>query len=179
VANGKDQVSREPRTGQRLSLRFDWIVPKATRKISIAIYIGDNDEVFTVAQAQSTRDLLAANRFPVSLTIFPNVDHNWSAIANTVNAGVWTFFAQSPLPYRQMDLSSFFCATAASMWWTIPRFCGYARGVIKVVSWFVLPPTATPRAVLPFTSSVSNFFGTPLSLLVVVQNCGRKLTLCT
>src|SRR5215469_17731384 len=65
---------------------------------AIAIYMGCHDQFFTVAQAQSTRDLLVANGFPVSLTIFPNLDHNYGAIANTVNADVWTFFSQAPLP---------------------------------------------------------------------------------
>ena len=77
---------------------YDWIVQKAARKIPLAIYIGDHDQYFTVAQAQSTRDLLVANGFPVSLTIFPNLDHNYGAIANTVNADVWTFFSQAPPP---------------------------------------------------------------------------------
>jgi len=77
---------------------YDWIVQKATRKIPIAIYMGDHDQYFTVAQAQSTRDLLADNGFPVSLTIFPNLDHNYNAMANAVNADVWTFFSQAPPP---------------------------------------------------------------------------------
>ena len=77
---------------------YTWIVQNAARKIPIAIYIGDHDQYFTVAQAQSTRDLLAASGFPVSLTIFPNLDHNYGAIANTVNADVWTFFSQAPPP---------------------------------------------------------------------------------
>ena len=77
---------------------YDWIVQKATRKIPIAIYIGDHDQFFTVAQAQGTRDLLAANGFPVRLTIFPDLDHNYGGIANTVNADVWTFFSQAPPP---------------------------------------------------------------------------------
>jgi hypothetical protein len=55
---------------------YGWIVQRATRKIPIAIYIGDHDEFFTVAQAQATRDLLAAGQFPVRLTIFPNLDRN-------------------------------------------------------------------------------------------------------
>ena len=75
---------------------YDWIVQKATRKIPIAIFIGDRDQFFTVAQAQGTRDLLVANGFPVSLTIFPNLDHNYGAVANTVNADAWTFFSQAP-----------------------------------------------------------------------------------
>lgn len=77
---------------------YDWILKEATRKIPIAIYIGDHDEFFTVAQAQGTRDLLAANGFPVKLTIFPNLDHNYGAVANRVNPDVWTFFSQAPPP---------------------------------------------------------------------------------
>jgi predicted esterase len=77
---------------------FDWIVQRAVRKIPIAIYIGDHDEFFSVAQAQSTRDLLAANGFAVRLTIFPNLDHNYGAVADTVNAEVWNFFSQAPAP---------------------------------------------------------------------------------
>jgi poly(3-hydroxybutyrate) depolymerase len=32
---------------------FDWIVQRAVRKIPIAIYIGDHDQLFTVAQTRS------------------------------------------------------------------------------------------------------------------------------
>jgi predicted peptidase len=77
---------------------YDWIIQKATRKIPIAIYIGDHDQFFTVAQAQSTRDLLAQSGFPVRLTIFPNLDHNYGAVASVVNADVWNFFSQAPPP---------------------------------------------------------------------------------
>jgi len=77
---------------------FDWILSKATRKTPFSIYIGDHDEFFTVSQAQETRDLLAANGFPAHLTVFPNLDHNYGAVAETVNADVWGFFSQSPLP---------------------------------------------------------------------------------
>lgn len=77
---------------------YDWILQRATRKIPIAIYIGDHDQFFTVAQAQRTRDLLASNGFPVQLTVFPNLGHNYAAVANTVNADVWNFFSQATLP---------------------------------------------------------------------------------
>ena len=77
---------------------YDWVLQRASRKIPIAIYMGDHDQFFTVAQAQATRDLLAANGFPVQLTIFPNLDHNYTAVANTVNPDVWNFFSQAPLP---------------------------------------------------------------------------------
>lgn len=75
---------------------YDWIVQQAKRKIPFAIYIGDHDQFFTVAQAQSTRDLLAANGFPVRLKIFPNLDHNYGAMASTVNSDAWSFFMQTP-----------------------------------------------------------------------------------
>jgi hypothetical protein len=58
----------------------------------------DHDEFFTVAQVQETRDLLAANGFSVRLTIFPNLDHNYGAVADTVNADVWNFFSQASPP---------------------------------------------------------------------------------
>lgn len=74
---------------------YDWIVQQAKRKIPFAIYMGDHDEFFTVAQAQSTRDLLAANRFPVRLKIFPNLDHNYGAVADVVNPDVWSYFMQA------------------------------------------------------------------------------------
>ena len=75
---------------------YDWILQQAKRKLPIAVYLGDHDEFFTVAQAQATRDLLATSGFPVRLTVFPNLDHNYGAVANKVNADVWNFFAQTP-----------------------------------------------------------------------------------
>jgi hypothetical protein len=57
-----------------------------------------NDEFFTVAQAQATHDLLAANGFPVRLVVFPNLDHNYGAVSAQVNSDVWSFFGQAPLP---------------------------------------------------------------------------------
>jgi predicted esterase len=77
---------------------FDWIVQRATRKIPMAIYIGDKDEFFTVAQAQRTRALLASHGFPVRLTVFPNLDHNYGVVADIVNPDVWNFFMQASPP---------------------------------------------------------------------------------
>jgi polyhydroxybutyrate depolymerase len=77
---------------------YDWILQQATRKTPFATYIGDHDEFFTVAQAQRTRDVLQANGFPARLLIFPNLDHNYGAVADQVNSDVWSFFSQYPLP---------------------------------------------------------------------------------
>jgi poly(3-hydroxybutyrate) depolymerase len=75
---------------------YNWIVQKATRKIPIAIYIGDHDQFFTVAQAQATSNLLTTNGFTVRLKIFPNLAHNYGAVADIVNADLWSFFGQTP-----------------------------------------------------------------------------------
>jgi polyhydroxybutyrate depolymerase len=77
---------------------FDWTLQKATRKTPFAIYIGDHDQFFTVAQAQRTFDVLGANGFTARLVIFANVDHDYGAVANRVNSDVWDFFGQHPLP---------------------------------------------------------------------------------
>jgi predicted esterase len=76
---------------------FDWIVQQAQRKIPVAIYLGDSDQFFTLAQGRRTRDLLQANGFPVHYVEIPHQDHNYAAVANQVNTDVWTFFGQSPL----------------------------------------------------------------------------------
>ena len=78
--------------------QYDSILQNATRKTPFAIYIGDHDEFFTVAQAQRTRDVLQANGFPVRLVIYPNLDHNYGAVQDRVNADVWSFFSQYSLP---------------------------------------------------------------------------------
>jgi len=77
---------------------FDWIVHRATRRIPIAIYIGNHDGLFTVVPAQRTSNLLAMNGFPVRTSIFPNLDHNYGAVADSVNADVWNFFSQASPP---------------------------------------------------------------------------------
>ena len=77
---------------------FDFLVQEATRKIPIALYIGDHDEFFSLAQAQATVDLLHSNGFPVRYTVFPNLDHNYGAVSAQVNGDVWNFFSQAMLP---------------------------------------------------------------------------------
>lgn len=78
---------------------YYWEIQQAVRKTPIAIYIGDHDEFFTVAQVQATRDELVANGFTVHLTIYPNQDHNYGAIASMVNNDLWAFFSQYSLPH--------------------------------------------------------------------------------
>ncbi len=60
---------------------YDWIVHQAQRKIPIAIYLGDRDEFFTVAQAQSTRALLPSNVQPsIRILLPPSMLHYMTRI---------------------------------------------------------------------------------------------------
>ncbi|MGC2697532.1 MAG: hypothetical protein WA738_17225 [Candidatus Angelobacter sp.] len=77
---------------------FDFLLQKATRKIPFALYIGDHDQFFTLTQAQRTVDVLRAGGFNVHFVVFPNLDHNYGAVAAQVNADVWSFFSQASLP---------------------------------------------------------------------------------
>jgi poly(3-hydroxybutyrate) depolymerase len=77
---------------------FDFLIQPATRKIPIALYIGENDSVFSLSEAQRTVDLLRANGFSVRYSVFPNLGHDYGAVADQVNADVWQFFAQASLP---------------------------------------------------------------------------------
>ncbi len=77
---------------------YDFIVTEAKRKTPIAIYIGDHDEFFTLAQARATRDLLLANGFPVHYTEYANLDHNYGAVSDRVNADFWAYASQYSLP---------------------------------------------------------------------------------
>jgi len=77
---------------------YYWIVPKAQRKTPIAIYIGDHDQFFSLAQTRATRDLLLANGFPVHYVEIANQDHNYAAVSAWVNQDVWTFMSQYSLP---------------------------------------------------------------------------------
>lgn len=77
---------------------YDWIVQQARRKTPIAIYIGDHDQFFTLAQTRATRDLLVANGFPVHYVEIPNQDHNYGAISGWVNQDAWKYMSQYELP---------------------------------------------------------------------------------
>lgn len=77
------------------------IVQQATRKTPIAMYIGDHDQFFTLAQTRATRDLLLSNGFPVHYVEIPNQDHNYPAISGYVNQDVWNFMSQYSLPATQ------------------------------------------------------------------------------
>lgn len=77
---------------------YDWIVQRARRKTPIAMYIGDHDQFFTLAEARRTRDLLLANGFPVHYLEIAHQDHNYGAISSSVNQDAWSFMSKFALP---------------------------------------------------------------------------------
>ena len=77
---------------------YDWIVQRAQRKTPIAMYIGDHDQFFTLAEARRTRDLLLANGFPVHYVEMARQDHNYGAVSSSVNQDAWSFMSKFALP---------------------------------------------------------------------------------
>jgi len=70
---------------------YYWIIAQAKRKTRIAIYIGDHDQFFTLAQARATRDTLLGAGFPVHYVELTNQDHNYAAASAFVDPDFWTF----------------------------------------------------------------------------------------
>ena len=77
---------------------YDYIVTEATRKTPIAIYIGDQDQYFTLAETRRTRDLLLSNGFPVHYVEIPDQDHNYPAASAYVNSDAWAYMSRYSLP---------------------------------------------------------------------------------
>ena len=72
---------------------YDGIVAQAQRKTSIAIYLGDHDQYFTVAQGRRTRDLLVAAGMDVRYVELAGQSHDYGVAAASVNADAWAFMS--------------------------------------------------------------------------------------
>jgi predicted esterase len=77
---------------------YDDILAKATRKIPIAIFIGDRDPLVPIASVRRTRDLLRNAGFPVEYEELPGHDHQYELAADRINRDAWKFFEAHPLP---------------------------------------------------------------------------------
>jgi predicted esterase len=77
---------------------FDAILGKATRRIPIAIFIGDRDPLVPLAPVRRTRDLLERAGFPVEYEEIPGHDHHYEQVADRLNREIWRFFEAHPLP---------------------------------------------------------------------------------
>ena len=81
-----------------ISPEYDGIVDKAARKIPVAIYIGDEDQLVPVAGVRRTRDLLLKGKFLVHYVELKKHDHNYYAISDKINSDAWDFLRAAQLP---------------------------------------------------------------------------------
>jgi len=77
---------------------YDSILDHASRKLPVAIYIGDNDPLVSVKSVVRTRDLLLRRGYQVRYTELKNHDHNYYSVSAKVNQDVWQFFLGQPQP---------------------------------------------------------------------------------
>jgi dienelactone hydrolase len=84
--------------GNFISPDYVSILKEAKRKMPIAIYAGEEDEMIPVKSVRSTRDLLKSKGFPVNYWELPKQGHNYGSVAAKVNADAWEFFEQARLP---------------------------------------------------------------------------------
>jgi len=77
---------------------FESILSKATRKIPIAILIGDRDPLVPIGSVRWTRDRLKQAGFPVEYEEIAGHDHHYEQVADRLNEEIWKFFEAHPLP---------------------------------------------------------------------------------
>jgi len=70
---------------------YTWIVPRAARKIPIAIYIGTGDQLVSIGQVRKTEGLLRKSGFPVRYQEMPDHDHNYYDLSSIINRDAWHF----------------------------------------------------------------------------------------
>ena len=73
-------------------------LPKAVRRMPIAIWVGDRDPLFPVTEVNDTVRRFEENGFKVKLTVMPQHDHNYYAVSADVNRKVWEFFKDLTAP---------------------------------------------------------------------------------
>jgi predicted esterase len=74
------------------------IVNRAQRKIPIAIYIGEDDQLVSLDDVRHSRNLLQKSGFPIHYVELPRHDHNYFAQSDEVNADAWSFMKPYALP---------------------------------------------------------------------------------
>ena len=77
---------------------FESIIGRATRKIPIAIFIGDRDPLVPLAGVRWTRDRLKQAGFPIEYEEIAGHDHHYEQVADRLNREAWKFFEAHPLP---------------------------------------------------------------------------------
>ena len=69
----------------------------ATRKIPLAIYIGDRDQFYPIEVVRAVNAALEKRGFPVLYKEIPDHDHAYKAVAPRINEEIWKFFTDHPL----------------------------------------------------------------------------------
>jgi predicted esterase len=75
----------------------DRLFAYAGRRVPLAIWVGDRDSLFPLDIVTATKKEFESNGFPIKLTIVANHDHNYYAISNEIDAGVWDFLKTAQL----------------------------------------------------------------------------------
>ena len=69
----------------------------ATRRVPIAIWVGDRDPFFPMSAVKPTVDFLQTNGFPGQFSVLLNHDHNYYGLADKVNKEAWLFLESKAL----------------------------------------------------------------------------------
>jgi poly(3-hydroxybutyrate) depolymerase len=69
----------------------------ATRKIPIAMWVGDQDEYFSMASVRNTKEVLEGGGFPVELNILDGRRHSYRDVPSDFHDGVWKFLSSHAL----------------------------------------------------------------------------------
>lgn len=87
---------------------FD-LIKNATRKIPVAICVGDRDPFFPVAAVKATSDAMIEGGIAVELTVIKGHDHNYYDSASRINAWAWDFLRARALDadakYKRWDFT--------------------------------------------------------------------------
>jgi poly(3-hydroxybutyrate) depolymerase len=73
------------------------VIDRATRKIPMAIWVGDRDRFFPLKLVRGTRDVLVSKGFSVELNEMPNHDHWYYDLAPKINRSAWEFLSKHQL----------------------------------------------------------------------------------
>jgi predicted esterase len=77
---------------------YTGILDHARRKIPIAIFIGDRDQLVPIASVRRTRDLLVHAGFPVAYEEIVGHDHFYEGLVDPLDRKAWAFLEAHPLP---------------------------------------------------------------------------------
>jgi poly(3-hydroxybutyrate) depolymerase len=77
---------------------YAWIVARAQRKMPVAIYAGDGDQLVPIESVRKTKELLLQQGFTVHYVELKRHDHNYYALADQINDDAWSFLKDLRLP---------------------------------------------------------------------------------